>query len=308
MIFQDPFSSLNPRMTIAEIIGEPLLVNGMTDTRARNARVAELLELVHLPQRLSEPLPARVLRRPAPAHRHRARAGADPVADRRGRAGVRAGRFGAGADRQPDAGAAGPARPRVSVRRARPVGGEACQPPRRGDVCRHASSRSRRPRRCSPRRAIPTPRRCCPRCRCPIPRRRAQRIVLEGDVADPSNPPPGCAFPSALPLRDRAVPAGRAGAGGSRAGPRGALPARGGPITDRGDSTGLMAPQQACMEHPASITQTEPIVRTGAIIAVPVVRCRLCHRPRHRRAGLGRASAPRQPRPADGNAAQGRGV
>jgi oligopeptide/dipeptide ABC transporter ATP-binding protein len=49
MIFQDPFSSLNPRMTIAEIIGEPLLVNGMNDTHARNARVAELLELVHLP-------------------------------------------------------------------------------------------------------------------------------------------------------------------------------------------------------------------------------------------------------------------
>ena len=37
MIFQDPFSSLNPRMTIAEIIGEPLLVNGMNDAAARNA-------------------------------------------------------------------------------------------------------------------------------------------------------------------------------------------------------------------------------------------------------------------------------
>ncbi|MEJ0018287.1 MAG: oligopeptide/dipeptide ABC transporter ATP-binding protein [Acetobacteraceae bacterium] len=49
MIFQDPFSSLNPRMTIAEIIGEPLQVNGMTDARERNARVAELLDLVHLP-------------------------------------------------------------------------------------------------------------------------------------------------------------------------------------------------------------------------------------------------------------------
>ena len=49
MIFQDPFSSLNPRMTISEIIGEPLLVNGMTDTKERNARVAELLELVQLP-------------------------------------------------------------------------------------------------------------------------------------------------------------------------------------------------------------------------------------------------------------------
>jgi peptide/nickel transport system ATP-binding protein len=49
MIFQDPFSSLNPRMTIAEIIGEPLLVNGIGDQRTRHARVAELLDLVQLP-------------------------------------------------------------------------------------------------------------------------------------------------------------------------------------------------------------------------------------------------------------------
>jgi oligopeptide/dipeptide ABC transporter ATP-binding protein len=49
MIFQDPFSSLNPRMTISEIIGEPLLVNGMTDTGTRHKRVADLMELVQLP-------------------------------------------------------------------------------------------------------------------------------------------------------------------------------------------------------------------------------------------------------------------
>jgi peptide/nickel transport system ATP-binding protein len=49
MIFQDPFSSLNPRMTISEIIGEPLLVNGIGDTHTRNKRVGELLELVQLP-------------------------------------------------------------------------------------------------------------------------------------------------------------------------------------------------------------------------------------------------------------------
>jgi peptide/nickel transport system ATP-binding protein len=49
MIFQDPFSSLNPRMTISEIIGEPLLVNDIGDQRTRNDRVAELLELVQLP-------------------------------------------------------------------------------------------------------------------------------------------------------------------------------------------------------------------------------------------------------------------
>ncbi len=49
MIFQDPFSSLNPRMTIAEIIGEPLLVQGMRDNAQREARVAELLDTVRLP-------------------------------------------------------------------------------------------------------------------------------------------------------------------------------------------------------------------------------------------------------------------
>jgi oligopeptide/dipeptide ABC transporter ATP-binding protein len=49
MIFQDPFSSLNPRMTITEIIAEPLYVNGMRDLEERRARVRELLELVQLP-------------------------------------------------------------------------------------------------------------------------------------------------------------------------------------------------------------------------------------------------------------------
>jgi oligopeptide/dipeptide ABC transporter ATP-binding protein len=49
MIFQDPFSSLNPRMTIADIIGEPLLVNGVEDVQARRRRVAELLDMVQLP-------------------------------------------------------------------------------------------------------------------------------------------------------------------------------------------------------------------------------------------------------------------
>ena len=46
MIFQDPYGSLNPRMTLADIVGEPLLVNGMRDRRSRMERVAELLWLV----------------------------------------------------------------------------------------------------------------------------------------------------------------------------------------------------------------------------------------------------------------------
>ena len=48
MIFQDPYSSLNPRMTVADIIGEPLSVNGVVDRSKREERVSELLEQVGL--------------------------------------------------------------------------------------------------------------------------------------------------------------------------------------------------------------------------------------------------------------------
>ncbi len=46
MIFQDPYASLNGRMTIADIIGEPLLVHRMGTRRERKAKVRELLETV----------------------------------------------------------------------------------------------------------------------------------------------------------------------------------------------------------------------------------------------------------------------
>jgi peptide/nickel transport system ATP-binding protein len=48
MIFQDPFGSLNPRMTLFDIVGEPLLVNGVTNRRQRTEQVAEILRLVGL--------------------------------------------------------------------------------------------------------------------------------------------------------------------------------------------------------------------------------------------------------------------
>ena len=48
MIFQDPFSSLNPRMTLLDIVGEPLLVHGVGNAQERTDRVVELLNLVGL--------------------------------------------------------------------------------------------------------------------------------------------------------------------------------------------------------------------------------------------------------------------
>jgi oligopeptide/dipeptide ABC transporter ATP-binding protein len=48
IIFQDPFSSLDPRMSAGEIVGEPLRVHGVARGRDRKARVAELFERVGL--------------------------------------------------------------------------------------------------------------------------------------------------------------------------------------------------------------------------------------------------------------------
>lgn len=48
MIFQDPYASLNPRMTVGSIIGEPLEVHNILSGKARRERVKELLEIVGL--------------------------------------------------------------------------------------------------------------------------------------------------------------------------------------------------------------------------------------------------------------------
>jgi peptide/nickel transport system ATP-binding protein len=49
MIFQDPYSSLNPRMTLFDIIGEPLQIHGVGNNRERRDRVEQLLRMVQLP-------------------------------------------------------------------------------------------------------------------------------------------------------------------------------------------------------------------------------------------------------------------
>ncbi len=48
IIFQDPYGSLNPRMTVGDMLAEPLMLHGVVASGARRARVAELLSLVGL--------------------------------------------------------------------------------------------------------------------------------------------------------------------------------------------------------------------------------------------------------------------
>lgn len=48
MIFQDPYASLNPRMRVGDIIGEPILIHGVSNRAEREKRVRKLLDVVGL--------------------------------------------------------------------------------------------------------------------------------------------------------------------------------------------------------------------------------------------------------------------
>jgi len=59
-VFQDPYSSLNPRKRIAAIIGTPLAVHRIGTAAARRERVAEMMALVGLPARLTTAFPGQL--------------------------------------------------------------------------------------------------------------------------------------------------------------------------------------------------------------------------------------------------------
>lgn len=59
-VFQDPYSSLNPRQTIAKIISLPLAVHGIGTKLERSREVHRLLELVGLPARLHDTYPGQI--------------------------------------------------------------------------------------------------------------------------------------------------------------------------------------------------------------------------------------------------------
>ncbi len=118
MIFQDPYASLNPRMNLLDIVGEPLLViNHMRNRAARTERVAELLRIVGLRPEYMQRFPHAF----SGGQRQRiviARALAlKPAPGRRRRAGLRPRCLGAGPGLEPAAEAAARAQPDLPVRR-----------------------------------------------------------------------------------------------------------------------------------------------------------------------------------------------
>lgn len=59
-VFQDPWASLNPRMSVRQIVADPLVANRAGDRAAREARVGELLDAVRLSRRLATRYPSQL--------------------------------------------------------------------------------------------------------------------------------------------------------------------------------------------------------------------------------------------------------
>ncbi len=127
IIFQDPYASLNPRMTVGEILAEPMAVHNLHTEAEREKRVKDLLDVVGLLPEHARALSASVLRGPAPEDRHRPCPGGQSRSDHLRRAGIGARRLDPGADRQPAAEPAAALRPLLSLHRPRPRRGEAHQ-------------------------------------------------------------------------------------------------------------------------------------------------------------------------------------
>ena len=205
LVFQDPYASLNPRMTVLELVAEPLVVHGLAKnpTRPRDRRCVDLLDRCGLPVDTVDRYPHAF----SGGQRQRvgiARALAlHPdfiVADEPVSAldvSVRAQVVNLLQDLQHELGltylfiahdlsVVRHISHRIAILYCRQAGRAGAAPTRHLRVAR----------------CTRTPRRCCRACRSPIRRCNgpAQRIVLHGEIPNPVNPPSGCRFQTRCPL------------------------------------------------------------------------------------------------------------
>ena len=230
MIFQDPYTSLNPRHTVGAIVGAPLRdpqrgaeeADPPAGPGAAGGRRAQ--------PRALQPLPARVLRRPAPAHRHRP--GARPcspkllVADEPVSAldvSIQAQVINLLQDLQQRV------RHRVPLHRARPRRRPALLPRGRGDVPRQ----DRRDRATARRSTTGANHPYTQALLSAVPGRQAgghrwpsRADPARGRRAEPDQPAVGLPVPHPLPARPGDLRPGRAAAAADRPAPQGRLPLR----------------------------------------------------------------------------------
>ena len=107
IVFQDPFASLNPRMTVSEAIAAPLLVQKIfshKDKAGIDKKVYEIMDMVGLANRLVNTYPHELDGGRRQSDRHCPGPGAEPQIHRLRRACFGSGRVHSGPDSEPDAG------------------------------------------------------------------------------------------------------------------------------------------------------------------------------------------------------------